>query len=377
MPSERSYFLLFLTFLGLAILASSLNSGTGGSTPEFVTPPWVQSGTVRAQRLAAPTGGSVQPLSPPPVTPAPQPAVHGPVRIETTPDGHLFVIDDGDEQRIKEFSAAGELLRDFGGEATSRILSVTDLAILPERLWVADLRGGAIHTLDRQRGTWTTAKVDPAPYRLEPIADGREQLVLMRLVGPHLFDVITPVGEDVFSFGTLLEEQDHHSLALDGFLTRSASALVFSGKHLGILAAFSPDGSLLWLSHPIAAPEPPVVTESEGRRSLTRGPLPASISIAANEETVCVLTRRVAGLYVRHFLDLYAARDGSYYKTLLLPHPTLWTSVAVDSGHVYVASDRAVVAWPLSALSEKAIPLETGRSIITLSSDRNEKGDEL
>lgn len=359
MLSSRSYWLLFLTFLVVAIIAAwgaDRYDRMNGSAPQFTKPPRIQNTPLKLEELSI-LGAAASPVPPS--------AVRGPARLEAGPDGHLFVIDDGDGQAVKEFSPSAELLRIFRGPGIPRIASVTDLSILTDRLWIADLRESSIHTLNRLTGTWATTRLDPAPYRLEPVGQG-QRLFLMRIVAPSLFDVASPTGKVLGSFGSLLDEQEFHSLALDGFITRSRSQIIFSGKYMGFLASFSEDGRTLWISRAIDPPENPIVMEKAGRRWVQRGPLSASLAVTADADTVCVLARRVSGLHVRSFLDLYRTEDGQYYKSLLLPSPDRWTSVAAARDLLYVANQQGIFQWPKEVLEANSNTgtQSAGRSVI-------------
>lgn len=358
--SGRAYWLLFLTFLGLSVFGSGLVDRLDGSQPELARPPRPQSDPLRIEELLVDDArGPLAHLS----------AIKGPVRIEAEPAGNLFVIDEGNKEVIVELGRNGELLHVFEGKGVPVMKSVTDLAILPDRLWVADLLGSSIHVLDRTSGTWNTSKVSAEPYRIETVGAGRERLILMRVLAPYLFDITTAKGVIVRPFGKLLHSQEDHALALDGFITRSADNIIYSGEHLGVIASFSESGRLNYLRNTIDPPKKPVLMSRGGSRWLRHGPIRASLSIAGSSEGLYVLAPRAMGLKVRYFIDVYRASDGTYRKSLLLPDDQEWISLAVSRENLSVASDQRIAQWPAAVLTTSATVSEvsTGRSLIDFS----------
>ncbi len=344
-----SYWLLLLTFLVLSFLGTSLRNRSGGSRPQFLVDPNPQAAPISAQELeiiashegvADKTRAEATAL------------IKGPVRIEAdNSSGNLFIIDEGRGESLSEFSPSGTALHVFTELTTIQVKSITDLAILPDRLWVADLLGSSLHTLERKHGRWDTLPLAAEPYRVEVL---NENLVLMRVVAPQLFDLTDLQGNVSQSFGDLLRRQNENALALDGYIVYSKGRLIYTGKYLGVLASFSPDGHLSYLVQTASPPPYPFVMSQGRRRWLRHEPVLASLSLAASDGTVFVLSRRRVGLGVRSAVDLYRVRDGRYKKTLLLPASEKWTSIAVTHGNLYAASERRIVRWPTAGLTTQA-----------------------
>lgn len=368
--TSRSYWLLFLSFLGLSILGglhAQRTMRSAGSVPRFTTPPRRQMAPLKVEVLAVKDKSDTSSHS-----------VYGPVRLEALRTGTLFVIDDGDGEVIKELSPTGEFLHAYntGEGGAPRLKSVTDLAYDGEYVWAADLLGSSIATLDPATGAWTTYPMTPAPYRLEPLRNGQKGFIVMRIGEPALFDLTDAVGERIRSFGRLLVDQDFHALALDGFMTRSGAALIYSGKHIGVLASLSERGEVNWIAEPVAPTEKPMVIERDGKRWVQRVPFKASLSVAADDGRLLVLTNRIDGIKVRSFVDLYHTKNGQYYKSLQLPFNSEWTSVSVGSDFLFAAHERRVVRWPKSVLGQDTAPasLSMGRSLLELTGDLPMKG---
>lgn len=354
----NSYWLLFLTFLVLSFWGTSLRNRSGGAPPKFLIEPHPQVEPITTQELeiiAAPAGKTHAEAAT---------LIRGPVRIEAdSSSGNLFIIDEGRGESLSEFSPSGRPLNIFSEPTIPRMKSITDLAIRPDRLWIADLLGGSLYTLDRKNGGWQTFALAAEPYRVEVLSSN---LVLMRVVAPQLFDMADLQGNVSQSFGDLLHNQDENALALDGYIIRSENSIIYAGKYLGVLAAFSPNGSLSYLVQTVSPPPYPLVM-SEGRRKwLRHEPVLASWSLATGDGTVFVLARRRAGLRVRSTVDLYRSRDGIYQKTLLLPDSERWTTIAVTQGNLYAASERRIVRWQTAGFTthKSASDISKGRSFI-------------
>lgn len=356
----NSYWLLVLTLLVLSFLGGWLRDRSEGSRPLFVIQPQAQVAPVSALELSID-----QPEEPTNEAPPEDwTLIRGPVRLQADPSsGNLFVIDEGRDETLSEFSPSGQALHDFTAPMAPQMQSITGLAILPDRVWIADLLGSSLHTLDRKRGRWNTIVLAAEPYRVEALGN---KLVLMRVVAPQLFDLTDLQGSVAQSFGDLLHRQSENALALDGYIACSGGGIVYTGKYLGVLAAFSPEGRLSYLVQTIAPPPYPFVM-SEGRRKwLRHGPILASLSLAVSEGTVFILMRRRVGLSLRSAVDLYRSHDGTYQKTLLLPVAETWSSIAVARGNLYAASAQRIVRWQIAGLTQAKEPdeLSEGRSFL-------------
>ena len=105
----------------------------------------------------------------------------------------------------------------------------------------------------------------------------------------HLTDFQGNVSQ---SFGELVHRQEENALALDGYMVRSMGGIVYTGKYLGVLAAFSREGRLSYLVQTIAPPPYPTLMSEGQRKWLRHGPILASLALAAGEDTLFVLARR-------------------------------------------------------------------------------------
>lgn len=361
-----SYWLLVLTFLVLSFLGTWLRDRSGETRPQFLVHPNPQLVSIQNQELVIinqPEKTSHEEVSV---------VIQGPVRLEADySSGNLFIIDEGKGEALSEFSPAGQALHVFTEPAAPRMKSIADVAILPDRLWIADLLSSSLHTLDRKHGRWSTIALAAEPYRVEVLG---ENLVLMRVVSPKLLDLTDFEGNVSQSFGEFLDMQGENALALDGYIVRAGDGIVYTGKYLGVLAAFSSEGRLSYLVQTVGSPPYPFVM-SEGRRKwLRHGPILASLSLAASDGTVFILARRRVGLSLRSAIDLYRSRDGVYQKTLLLPASEKWSSIAVARGNLYAASDKRIVRWSTDRLTRQVMTQDKaseGRLFIEFQANRS------
>lgn len=369
MSKPGSYMVLCVVTLTIAVAA--VRSGRRGKVPGDVVPapirqPAAQDGRINVRPLSL-AGRPIADVSRDRTAITARPIV-GPARIAAGTDGHVFVIDEGNQERISEFTAAGVPIQTLSHSAGIAIASVTDLAVDDDTLWVTDLIGSAIHVVTRKTGTWKTLALSREPYRAAPIGQG-DRLFVMRIGLTQLFDITDAAGIVLSSAGELLSNQQDSSLALDGFLARSGRSFVFAGKYLGLLASFADNGALNWSAEPIAAPDKPVVVSDGHKRWLEHGPLVASEAVASDENTIYVLARRIDGVQIAGFVDIYRATDGRYAHSLKLPAVDTWRSVAVGDHSLFAAGERGVYRWPLAAAATGANPnlLSAGESIITFS----------
>ncbi len=355
------YGLVILFFLVVAILRGVFVDGIDGSRPELRNLPTPQATNASLEELAvAPTGGDARP---------PTLNLSGPLRIEAEPSGNLFVVEDWGavDETLRLLSKKGELLRTFPPTSAPFARSITDLVASRDRLLVADLIAGAIHTLDRRTDRWTTIQHDPAPYRIE--VDRAGDLITMHIGEMALFTRNSASGEESASFGELLVDPEEHSLVLDGFVTRAGKRMIYAGKHLGIIASYFTGGELEYLVQTISNPPIPIVMRGKNRsRSVQRNPLPATLDVTADEETIYHLAPRLVGLRVRAGIDLYKASNGSYYRTFLLPADQKWSSITMGNDALYAAGTQSIISWPKAELSatSNSTKTPTGRVIVLI-----------
>lgn len=360
----HSYWLLLLPLLALSFLRGWLRDGFGDSRLRFVVRPDAQVASINLQELRVLAGGA---------PPKASPLIRGPVRLEAdSSTGNLFIIDDGRGETLSELSPSGQVLHVFDEPPAPRMESVSGLAVLPDRIWIADLLGSSLHTLDRKRGHWSSIALAAEPYRVEALG---KRLVLMRVVAPQLFDLTDFQGNVSQSFGELVHRQEENALALDGYMVRSMGGIVYTGKYLGVLAAFSREGRLSYLVQTIAPPPYPTLMSEGQRKWLRHGPILASLALAAGEDTLFVLARRRVSFSLRSAVDLYRSRDGVYQKTLLLPATEKWYSIAVARGNLYAASEHRIVRWATGGTVTQTLApneISAGHSLLEFHSTGNQ-----
>jgi len=334
MITLRSFAFLFAGLLLVSIIAVKFGARPSGSvTPEFAVKVSPQRVTSTSEALSV--AGSTPSAS----------AIHGPVRIEATPDNHLFLVDDGRHEELSEFSANGRLIQTFNANGLM-FRSITDVSGDTGRLWVADLIGSTIHVLNRHDATWKSTKLAKEPYRIDLVGTQENPTLVVTHIGARkLFTLQNADGQVLTEGGDLLEQQPLTSLALDGFIARTAHGFAYSGKYLGLLASFNPDGSLRWAVEPILPRKKPLIVTEDNARRLEHPPLTASESLAASRDLVAVLGRQVNGLSIASRIDIYRADNGDYHRTLMLPEGAQWTSIAMTSEYLFAANERGVYRW--------------------------------
>jgi len=363
MFKKRPLTVLFLCLLGLSTLAVTAANRIESSQsikPQTLQPARPQSAALRVETLdALPADWTLA---------RPAPELTGPIRIEADEDGHLFVVDEGRGELISEYLGNGTFVKALHTGGAPAIASVADLAVLPQTVIVADLLGKAIHYYDRSQGTWLTRKDPKEPLRIEPVGRRDDNLMIMRIGGRWPFDLASHEGVVSRSFGDLVENQKEQSLILDGYIARAGGAVIYSGKFLGLLASYSDTGALNWTVETIVAPEPASIVQAGERRFVSHGPILASQGLAATVDAAGVLARRIDGIAIRYFIDIYRATDGSYVKSLRLPAERNWTSVTIGGGSVFASGSKGIYRWPAEVLNADTPErsLEAGEVIVSL-----------
>jgi hypothetical protein len=367
MLREHSLLIVFLALLSAAtvlVRAGKRAAIAESDAPLTLQAPLAQTASLRVEELAT--------LPAPPAS-GPTRLV-GPVRVEADETGGVFVIDDGQEETIAEFNSDGTLVQTLAGPAVPDIKSVADMVVLPNSVIIADILGKSLHYFSRKHRSWQTFADPNEPLRVETIGQKDDGLFVMRIGRRFPFDLTSLDGRVAQSFGDLLLDQSNQSLILDGYLARAGARIVFSGKYLGLLAAYNEGGDLQWLAETIVKPEPSVVVRQGDQARVSHGPIVASQGLTAHGGVIAVLARRIDRIAIRYFIDLYRSEDGRYVKTLRLPDQGKWTSVSSSGRHVFAASTQGVFRWSVDVLDASAPTdlLSAGQSIVNL---KGKKGD--
>lgn len=337
MIKSPSLSVVFLIFLSVSVFAVKFGGRLGGTAPQTLASPQPQTTSLAEAELTLAARPSAATAN-----------IAGPTRIELTGEHNLLLIDDGRLGWMAEYSAAGELRAQFAGHGVPQFGSITDVASSPGRLWIADLLGRQLHRFDRASNRWTSLQLDSKPYRVSVVGTERDRLLTMHIGVRQTFVIRRENGERLTPINDLLANQAETALALDGFVASAPGATVYAGKHLAILASFRDDGSLNWLAEPIAKPETPLIMADGNKRWLQYGPLAASQSLAANSDVAAVLVRRVSGMKLASFVDLYRVADGRYVRSLRLPGTGSWTSISITDQQLYAANRDGLYQWPIA-----------------------------
>ncbi len=262
---------------------------------------------------------------------------------------NILVLDWSD-LRVKEFSPDGKLLRAFGEEAADRpgaFANPTGFTLdSGGNLWVCDMKQRRIGVLNAD-GTKKTIRPQNTPYRIATIGD-----VMITMVTPihsKLFESYDLSGQQLKSFGELLEDQSNEGLVLDGDIVADAEnhGIIYAGRYLGIIGAYDVEGKQRFLVQTIDNVPPPTVLNIEGgaRKVKPTTTLPVlSLSLLNNELYILsgVHADGTAGPGGK-VMDVYDKQNGHYLYSWELPANGQEAIVAPN--YVYIRSDKEVTVW--------------------------------
>jgi hypothetical protein len=271
-----------------------------------------------------------------------------PEKMLAANNANIFVLDWSD-LRVKEFSPEGKLLRTFGEVVGSpdAFLNPTGFALdSAGNLWVCDIKQQRIGVLNTD-GTKTTIKPQHTPYRIAPVED-----VMITMVTPDynsLFEAYDLSGQQLKSFGELLEDQSSKGLVLDGDIVADPAnhGIIYGGRYLGIIGAYDIEGKQRFLIQTIDNVSQPVMVNIEGRmrkvKPNTAQPI-LSLSILDNELYVLSGVHPAAKADSEgKVMDVYNTQDGHYLYSWELP--ATGQEAIVASNYIYIRSNNEVTVW--------------------------------
>ena len=276
------------------------------------------------------------------------PKVAEPMMLQVADSGEIYILDWAD-LRIKRFSPDGSLLRVFGdgkGTGAGAFTNPTSFTIAPNgELWVCD---PVQRKLTHFQPDGTARAISPGKevYRVAVLED-----VLVTMASSSnstLFDVYSPSGKQLKSFGEFLQNQSQQDIILDGSVVGDAESggFVYGGRHMGVIAAYGVDGSQRFVAHTIDGNPLPKVLHMEGRLKVKPHGTDTvlSVSILGNYLYVLSGTRADdAGGAGGQVMDVYDKRDGNYLFSLRLPVACRKAVIGADL--IYTLGDEGVTVW--------------------------------
>jgi hypothetical protein len=265
-----------------------------------------------------------------------------------TENGVNILVLDWSDLRVKEFSPEGKLLRAFGEEVgrPGAFVNPTGFAMdSGGHMWVCDLKQQRIGVLSTD-GSKRIIKPQNITYRIAAIGD-----VMFTMIAPgdsRLFETYDLSGQQLKSFGELLEDQSNKGLALDGDIVPDTEnhGIIYGGRYLGIIGAYDAEGKQRFLVHTIDNVPQATVLASGARRKVKPGTIWSVLSLSILDKELYVLSGIHSDGKTGHggnVIDVYDKQDGHYLYSWELP--VGGQEAIVASNYIYIRSDKEVTVW--------------------------------
>lgn len=275
-------------------------------------------------------------------------SLKAPAKIQVNNDGHVFVLDWSD-LRVKEFSPDGKLLRTSGEEAggPEAFINPTGFAMdSGGNMWICDFKQERVGVFNAD-GSKRSFRPKNTIYRLAALEDVMVTMVVLE--HNKLFETYDSSGNQLKSFGELIEDQANKALVLDGDIVADTEnhGIIYGGRYLGIIGAYDAEGKQRFLVQTIDnVPQPKVVNvEDKMRKMKPNTALPVlSLSVLGNEVYVLsgVHSDGTEGRSGK-IMDVYDKRDGHYLYSWEIP--AVGQEAVVAPNHIYIRSNKEVTVW--------------------------------
>jgi hypothetical protein len=274
-----------------------------------------------------------------------------PAKMEADNSGNIFVLDWSD-LRIKQFSPDGKLLKAFGEEVgkPGAFINPTGFAMdSGGNMWVCDLKQQGIRVINSD-GSKRTITLQDTIYRIAAIGD-----VMITMATPYhnrLFETYDLSGQQLKSFGEILEDQSDKGIILDGDIVADAEnrGIIYGGRYLGILGAYDAEGKQRFLVHTIDnIPQPTVLDvklDVEGKkRKINPNNSRPVLSLSALDKELYVLSgvNTDGAASFGKVMDVYDKQDGHYLYSWELP--AQGQEAVVSSNYIYIRNNSEVTVW--------------------------------
>lgn len=259
---------------------------------------------------------------------------------------NIFILDWSD-LRVKEFSPDGKLVRAFGEEVGSpgAFANPTGFGLdSGGNMWVCDMKQKRIGVFNAD-GTKKSIRPQNTPYRVAAIGD--KMIAMVTPVHSELFETYDSSGQQLKSFGELVEDQSHKGLVLDGDIVSDAEnhGFIYAGRYLGIIGAYDVEGKQRFLIQTIDNVTQPTMLQYEGgpRKVKPNTTLPVLSLSVLNNELYILSGVQPDGTSGGKVMDVYNKQDGHYLYSWELPAGGQEAIVA--SHYIYIRSDKEVTVW--------------------------------
>jgi hypothetical protein len=252
--------------------------------------------------------------------------------------GSIYVLDSG-KPRIVKLAPNGRLVVAFQDVSMGNPTDFTRSS--RGQLWVCDPDLRSLSVFDSSGSLLRAMKPEPPIARLAPTPEGG-CVATSVAGGPALFHRYSASGENEGSFGRFFEDPLQSARAADGWIVGGSGFFVYFFRNIGLIAAFTWDGTPRYLRTTIA-PVPPIQVhiDAAGHPSVDRRAPLASVGGGVWKDELYVLSEIAPG---RRILDVYGVDDGSYRYSIRPPEDDA-RSILLAEGRLYVASHRGVSVW--------------------------------
>jgi hypothetical protein len=272
-------------------------------------------------------------------------AVAQPMVMQLDRAGNIYILDWSDF-RIKMFSPNGALVKTFG-EGKGSFTNPTDFAVgSTGEVWVCDPPQRKITGFNADGGVMRTISPQRAVDRIT-LADNR-LIAMASPGGTTLFEIYSPSGERLKTFGELIENQPEYGIALDGnvIVDEERQRFFYGSLYAGMLAAYDIQGQQRFIAQTIDGISLPVVQiMSRGIKVQSNSPL-AILGIRVLGDQLYVLsgsTVSTDGNAKAQIMDVYDKRDGTYLFSFRLP--LACSDILIQSDRLYTLGKDEVTGW--------------------------------
>ena len=272
----------------------------------------------------------------------------GPFVVQEVEAGALLVLDSGDLS-IKKFNARGDFVAHYGrgrGQGPGEFTGLSDQGMDQNgRVWAADPINGRITIFEADGELADTLRLPRPPYRLalQNEGDGNE-FFMMNPPGAELFAHVTREGEELTSFGVLLENQGSNAITLDGWIQSApGGGFVFGAQYVGLLIAYDAQGDSRFVAQTVDYASLPKLVRNGNQTWVDRDAAIPIVSLSVTSNSIHVLAIETDGLRRRGAIDTYSLDDGRYLYSRRLPESC--RGIHISARYLYTIGDSTIRRW--------------------------------
>lgn len=264
--------------------------------------------------------------------------------------GTIYLLD-WEDFRVKIFSPFATPLGMTGhGDGDKGFENPTGIAVDGEgAIWVCDPVQRKVARFDSGGDLVQSISPKFLVYRMAVIED--RMITMTATAKKTLFDIYDLSGNWLKSLGTFIENQEEHSVVLDGHIVgdNESQGFIYGDMYAGFLAGYDIDGEQRFLVQTIDGMHLPAIGAYGDVQKVEVHDRIGILSMSILGENLYVLrgaNNSTSTNTTEHIVDVHSKRNGGYLFSFRIPKTCVQATFRAD--RMYTRGEDGVIVWQVT-----------------------------